>query len=109
MKFSRYLGAAALLALALLFLPATSGLGNDAGRWLLAVLLAMPPLIMSLLGFQGVSKRWGQWVACLMIPYFVVAVGEFISVPGGSPFGLAAAVLAAVAFFLGLDAQKRRT
>ena len=107
--FSRYAASVSLLGLALILLPATSNLGEGSGRWLLSILLAAPPAVMAMFGFRGGSKRWGQWVACLMIPYFALALGEVIAVPGGSPYGLAASLLTAAAFLLALDAQRRRS
>ena len=91
-----------------MLVPATAGLGLGPGRWLTALVLAGPPLAMGASGFRRGSPRWGQWVACLMVPYFVMAVAEVVAVPGGSRYGLAAALLSLAAFLLGLDAQRRQ-
>ena len=70
--FPRYLALAGLaLLIGVLLLPTPS-------PWTLTV---SGPLMLLLVTGLKPPRRWGGWVAVMMIPYFCVAVGELIANP----------------------------
>lgn len=62
-----------------------------------SVIFATPLTILVAAGFRP-PRKWGGWVAALIIPYFAGALGEAIAAPSHRPVYWAITALTVVAF-----------
>jgi len=100
---------AGLLVLsAWLLLAPPAGPATDPVPRLLIGLLCAAPLLLLLLARLRAVRRWGAWVAIVMIPYFALSVSAFLVAPGQRLEGSAFATLIAVVFFAGIAASRQR-
>lgn len=86
---SRWLTLAGLgLIVALLLYPAPTPL---------ALLFSIPLCVLIVFGFRA-PRKWGGWVAALLIPYFAGALGEAVASPEDRALNWAITVLTIVTF-----------
>lgn len=68
--------------------------------------LAVPLLALALAGLRP-ARKWGGWVAAVMVPYFCVALGEAIANPAERLAAGALSACAAMVFFAAFDSLRR--
>ena len=104
MSAARAAVAGLLVLSAWLLLAPPAGPATEPVPRLLIGLLCAAPLLLLLLAV----RRWGAWVAIVMIPYFALSVSAFLVAPGQRLEGSAFATLIAVVFFAGIAASRQR-
>ena len=96
----------AILGAWLLIWPPAGAAATTVVRLAIGLACAAPLLVLLLTGL-GHSRKWGVWVAIVMIPYFALSVGAFLVAPTREPDGALFATLVAVLFFAGISASRQ--
>ncbi len=92
------------LALAGLLIMVALLLAPEPTAWSAAV--ALPLLVLALTGLRP-ARKWGGWVAAVMVPYFCVALGEAIANPVDRLAAGALSACAAMVFIAAFDSLRR--